>query len=280
MSEGVQNLNLFNQDQKLEKASSNFDFDVFCYRRKFLFYNLVSRNLKLKYRRSFFGIFWTVLVPLFTSFTFYWVFQFIMKVQMPNYLLFVVSSVLPWAAFSQGIVSGMESIVQNQPLVTKVPVPVQVFPLVEVSTLFINFLFSLPVIFGVALFTGAPITLYYPIFLFLIFLLFLQSYGFALVLSILFVYFRDLRHLIGVVLQIWFYGTPLLYEMNMVPEKHRYLLMFNPCTFIFRGIHDVLVDGKFPGWSSLLGGLGWTMVIFLFGYLIFMKNHKKVVELL
>src|SRR3954453_19323172 len=84
--------------------------DFFCLGKKFLVYNMVSRNLKIKYRRSVLGVFWTLLSPIAMTVVYYFVFKVILQVRMPHYLVFILSGVLPWTFFSQSLSEGMESI--------------------------------------------------------------------------------------------------------------------------------------------------------------------------
>src|SRR5689334_7103760 len=96
--------------------------DLFCLGKKFLVFNLVSRNLKLKYRRSVLGVFWTLLSPIAMGMVYYFIFKVILKVQMPYYLAFILSGVLPWTFFNQTILEGLESVVGSWSIVTKVPI--------------------------------------------------------------------------------------------------------------------------------------------------------------
>src|SRR6202035_5870261 len=131
-----------------------FGIDIFCVSKKFLVFNLVGRNLKVKYRRSVLGVLWTLLSPLATVMIFYFVFKVILKVQIPHYMAFLVSGVLPWSFFSQTINEGMDSIVGNAGIAAKVPVPIQIFPLVGAITNFITLFLALPVILGISILTS------------------------------------------------------------------------------------------------------------------------------
>jgi ABC-type polysaccharide/polyol phosphate export permease len=131
--------------------------DLFCVGKKFLVFNLVSRNLKIKYRRSILGIFWTLLSPVAMGFVYYFVFKVILKVQIPHYLAFILSGVLPWSFFAQTVLEGMESIVSNWSIVTKVPIPIQVFSYVNAVTNLTTLFLALPVFIGAAYFTDVPL---------------------------------------------------------------------------------------------------------------------------
>ncbi|MBU6374543.1 MAG: ABC transporter permease [Bdellovibrionales bacterium] len=252
--------------------------DLFCTGKKFLVYNMVSRNLKIKYRRSVLGIFWTLLNPLALATIYYFVFKVVMNVQLPNYLPFILSGVLPWAFFSQSVSESTESFVANAGLLTKVPVPIQVFPYVGVLTNFVTLVLATPIILVAAWLHQTPITAAYFLFPFYGLALFAMAYSASIVLAISFVYFRDLKHLVGLILQIWFYASPIVYREQMIPEKYRWILFFNPLGQIFEGIHSVLLDGQAPSVWSLATVCFWVFV-FLAVALFFQKRLcRELVE--
>ncbi|MEK7691631.1 MAG: ABC transporter permease, partial [Bdellovibrionota bacterium] len=165
--------------------------DLFCVGKKFLVFNLVARNLKVKYRRSVFGIFWTLLSPLAMATVFYFVFKIILQVTIPHYLVFVLSGMLPWTFFAQTVMEGLESIVGNGSLITKVPVPTHVFPFVGTVTNLITLVLALPILILVAIISEAPIggpPLLLGVY---VFALFFITYGVSLLAAVAFVYFRD-----------------------------------------------------------------------------------------
>lgn len=254
--------------------------DFFCVNNKFLVYNLVSRNLKLKYRMSYLGVLWTLIVPAATALVYYVVFQHVIKIQIENYLFFLLLGTLTWNFFASCVSQGMESVVSNQGLLNKTQIPLQVFPLSETLTLLINYIFSTPIILLVALLMDANLTSSLFQFPILLFFLALQAYSFATLLSLLYVYFRDFKHLISIVLQIWFYLTPVIYKADMIPEKYRPLLWANPVGHIIKGIQDVVIFGQTQSIPELAGSAAWTLLVFLVAATVYKHLHKTVVEYL
>lgn len=250
----------------------------FSFDNKFVVYSLVNRNIKLKYRQSILGVLWTILIPAFSAFVYFFVFRFIVKVKIDNYLLFVLTGVIPWAFFSQSLILGLESVVGNYNILNKVPVRVTIFPFAEVTTTFINLLLSIPVFFAVTFLTGAKISIFWLNAFPLILILFLQAYFFAVILSILFVYLRDLRHILVILIQVWFYLTPVLYSADMIPVEYSWLKYANPVFFIFSGLHDSLVFGQPMGSRSWAAIGAWTVVIFVVALFLYRKNYKTLVE--
>jgi ABC-type polysaccharide/polyol phosphate export permease len=255
-----------------------FGIDLFCQGKKFLIFNMVNRNLKIKYRRSVFGFLWTLLVPMGTAFVFYIVFKKILNVQIPNYLGFILSGILPWTFFSQTILEGMESLVGSAGILTKVPVPLQVFPMVGAVTNFVTYALSWPVLIGVLILNLTPIS--GSIFLLLYYsgLLFFIAYGISMLLGIFYVYFRDLKHAFVIIMQLWFYATPVIYREDMVPEKYRILLALNPVGYIFTGIHKSVVNASFPSIEELVIPAVWSLALMALAVLALKKLSPRAVE--
>jgi ABC-type polysaccharide/polyol phosphate export permease len=211
---------------------------------------------------------------------YYVVFQFIMKVQVPNYILFLLLGLMPWNFLVGSLISGMESLVANASLLNKIPLPLHAIALSDTITAFINFLFTLPVIFAIAFITDAPLGASLILFPFFLLLMFLQCYSMGVVLGLYFVSFRDLRHALGILLQIWFYLTPIIYELKMVPEDLYFLIYFNPVSMIFTAIHDIFIYGTWPTQLQLLHSTGWTLFIFIASFYIVKHKQKTVIEFL
>lgn len=236
-------------------------FDFFCLGKKFLVFNLVSRNIKIKYRRSVLGLLWTLLNPLALTAIYYFVFKLVLKVHVPHYLTFMMSGVMLWSFFAGTVLEGMESVVGNFGLLSKVPIPAQIFPWVGTITNLVTLTLSLPIIIGVAAATDVSLSRTVVLLPFYGAALFLMAYAFALILAVSFVYLRDLRHLVSILMQLWFYGTPVIYDETMVPEKFRWVLLANPVGLIFSGVHDVLLRGQWPSYREVAAVCVWTAVV-------------------
>ena len=205
-------------------------------------------------------MFWTLLTPIAIASMYYFVFRVVFKVQAPHYLVYVLSGVLPWTFFANTIVDGMESIVNNAPLLTKISIPAQVFPLSGMLTALINLACAFPIIFAGAYISGVHLNwaaLLYPI---LMFAVLFMAYALALVLGVCFVFLRDLRHIISVGLQIWFYGTPVLYQPAMIPEQYQWILYANPIAPFLVAGRIALIEGGLPPAELMAVGVGWFVL--------------------
>jgi ABC-type polysaccharide/polyol phosphate export permease len=252
------------------RAFQPFGLDPFCLNKKFLVFNLLSRNLKTKYHRSVFGLMWTLIVPISMAAIYYFVFKLVMRVQLPHYLAFVVSGVFFWTYISQTLVEGMESLMGGSGLLTKVPMPVQIFPFVGALTNLITLCVSLPILVGVALISGVnlgPSLLMVPVFILSAFLI---TYFLSFIFAVFFVHFRDMRHILGIVMQLWLYGTPVFYHESMIPSRLQFAVYLNPYGTLFVSLHRVFVDGEWPTLFHSGVMLAWVLGTFLV-FLIFQK---------
>lgn len=255
-------------------------WDYFCLHRKFLISNLISRNLKVKYRKSWLGMFWTILIPAGSALIYYVVFQQILNVKIDNYLLFIISGLIPWTFFASTVVSGMEVIVGNYSLLNKVPLPPQSLVVAESLTHYLNLVLSLPVLILVYFASGLPVdlsVLQYPI---LLLCLYVIAFPIALILGISFVYFRDLRHLVQLVVQFWFYLTPVMYSVKMIPEKYLIALFLNPVGLLFAGFHMSVVDHTFLDLNQIGTILFWILILNFIAIMMLRKLRYKIIEIL
>ena len=248
-----------------------FGIDVFCTSKKYLIYNMVGRNLKVKYRRSILGLFWTLAHPLSMTAIYYFVFKVVLKVQMPHYLVFMLSGILTWGFFASSVSEGLESLVGNIGLLTKIPIPIQVFPFAGTLTHLSTWVFSLPILLGAAVISGTDIGWSILTLPYFILALFVMAYSLSVTLGIAFVYFRDLRHILNLVLQAWFYATPVIYNADMIPQKYYWLLFINPVAKPITAIHGLFVDGRWPTDGEWVMTGVWALVLLTVALL----THKK-----
>lgn len=239
---------------------------------------MVSRTVKLRYRRSALGYLWTLLVPLSTAAVYYFLFKIIFKVQIPDFAAFVTTGILIWSFFSGTLVEGMGSVLSHFRLLLQVNVPLNVFPLTTALSSLVTLIFALPVIIGICLFTGIQLGWSALMLIPYLILLFIQAYSFGYILSIAVIYIRDLKQAMGIVMQVWMYGTPILYQMNLIPEKHIWILFVNPVGKIFTGIHNALLRAQWPTMAEFGVPIIWTASIFLITLFLHTKVSKLAIE--
>lgn len=246
--------------------------------RKYLLYNLLMRNLKVRYRKSIFGFLWTLIVPLTMTLVYYFVFQYIAKMGDDKFAIFLLTGVIPWTFFATAFSSGTDSLVNNFSILSKVPISASAFPLADTCSAFINLLFSLPVLFGAALVFGIyPAWAWFSLPI-LFASLFLMVYALAFIAAVANVYLRDVRHLVGIGIQIWMYLTPILYAVERIPEHLRAWFYLNPFFVLFDCFHKVILEGIWPNPQAWLHVLGWSLFLLAAAFVLYQQVRFKIVE--
>ena len=238
----------------------------------------IKKEIGGKYKHSFLGVLWSFINPLLQIAVYAIIFPLIIKNDIPNYTVFMVCGLIPWNFFSSVINRASFCIVENGNIVKKVYFPREILPLALVTSETINFIISTLIIIAFTLAYGMGLTPYillYPLVLLVQYVLLL---GISLIVSSVTVYFRDLQHFIGVLLQLFFYATPIVYSIETIPENFRWILQFNPMTYVIEGYRAIFYNQQMPNIAMLgiilLIGIALTVV----GYLIFNKLQKKFAE--
>jgi ABC-type polysaccharide/polyol phosphate export permease len=213
---------------------------------------LVWRDLKTRYRGSVLGFLWTFLNPLLLMAIYSLVFSVYMRVDIPKYPIFVFAGLLPWLWFSSAVVVGANSIVEGSSLIKRVAFPPQTLPTVTVLATLINFLLALPLLFAFMLLSGLPVKAAVIAVPVTIAIQFVFTLGIALALSMLTVRYRDLQHLLGNLMTLWFFLTPVLYPPAFVPAQLQAFLVLNPMTSLIVSYQDALYHGRLPAPAYLM----------------------------
>jgi len=241
-----------------------------------LIWTLVGRDLKVRYRRSAIGFVWTMLQPLLTMLVLQMVFSTIFRFEIGNYPVYALSGILFWNFFSQSIVASMNSLRGNASLISKMPVPKEVFPLATVLAGVVNLLLALVPLFAILLITGHSIR---PAILFLplaILLAALFTLGVGLLLSPMAVFFHDVVELVGVVMTLLMYLTPVFYPMAIVPGRLRWVVRFNPIRSVLEVFRDPIYLGKIPPWSHFTVVVAIVVLALLVGSYFFRRSSDRI----
>jgi ABC-type polysaccharide/polyol phosphate export permease len=242
-----------------------------------LIVTLVLRELKVRYRRSTIGFVWTMLQPLLMMLVLTMVFSQIFRFAgLYNYPVFVLAGLLFWNFFSQTIVSSMTSLKGNAGLLQKLPVPKAVFPIATVISGLINMVFAMVPLFLILIFTGHPLT---PALFFLpvaILVAALFALGAGLLLAPMAVFFVDVIELVGVILTLLLYLTPVMYPMSIVPENLRWLVRLNPIRSILEIFRDPIYFGKVPPFAHLVVATGLALLFLVVGAIVFRRSSDRI----
>jgi len=238
----------------------------------------VQKEIRGKYKGSFLGVLWSFLNPLLMVLVYAIVFPYIMRMQQDNYLVYLITGVIPWSFFTTCVTSGCNCVWINGGIIKKVYFPREVLPISVVLAGLVNFLISCIVIVVFVIFSGIPLTLN---ILWLPVIAFLQSLftlGILFILSAINVYVRDVEYLVGFILNLVFYATPILYNVTMFPERFRWILYLNPMTHFIDAYRNIFYYGVHPGFKSLLSVGLIGLVTIVIGYIVFRKLEKGFAE--
>jgi ABC-type polysaccharide/polyol phosphate export permease len=245
-----------------------------------LLFNLVAKDLKLKYQRSVLGFSWSLLNPLIMTAVYTVAFTYILKVSTPRFVLYLLSGLLAWTFFAGAIAGATDAISGGAALLRSVVFPRVVLPFATVLFWLIQYLLTivmfLPVmmvVYGVAL---EPRMLLFPVF---VVLQVLCIAGLSLALSTAAASFRDVRHLVDVGLSILFWATPILYEMTMVPEELRQLALLGPMTPFVRAYQDIFYYGVVPDLAVWLVAIVYAIGAFVCGLSVFLAFEDEMPEM-
>jgi ABC-type polysaccharide/polyol phosphate export permease len=240
--------------------------------------NLVSSDLKLRFRRSFLGYGWSLLYPVLTMLIVAAVFSNLMKFGSPkDMVVYVFAGLVPWNFLLASCISGGNAIITNEALLKKIYLPKLIFPLSILLARLVDFLFNLAALFIIVSFISFRPSLALLALPGAIAILFLFIDGITVALAAINVYIRDAAHLMSVVLQLAFYATPIIYREDLLGPRMRMLLEFNPLVHIIRLFHLILADGQFPdaqqwGIAAAIGlGTAWI------GNALFLRLERNLI---
>jgi lipopolysaccharide transport system permease protein len=243
-----------------------------------LLYELVARDMKLRYKRAVLGALWSLLNPLAQVIVFSFVFSKVLSFQIPNYPLFVTTGVLVWSWFQTALTAATEAITENPDLVRRPGFPVAVLPVIPVTSQMIHFLLALAVFVLYLPLAGERLHLAVLALPLVVGTQFVLTLSLAYLVAVLHVTFRDTKYLLGVFLMIFFYVNPILYATNAVPARYRPLYDLNPLARVIGAYRGILLEGRAPSPISLLLLIVPTTALLLVTRGLFVRASRRFVE--
>ncbi len=251
-------------------------------RHRELLARMVRREIASRYRQTFLGIAWAFLKPLATVVVFTFIFSMIAGIPgggLP-YPLFFMAGILPWTLFSAAVTTGISSLTSQSNLVARVQFPKEVLPLAAVAASALDFLIALFFLVFMMVHFRVGVTwglLYaFPILLIEI----LLTVGVTLFLSLVNVWYRDITHAAGLMLQLWMYLTPVAYPLGLVPEKYRAVYDLNPMVGIIEGFRSAVIRGEAPEVGLSAVSFGISVFVFLAGYGLFKLCEPRLADVI
>jgi ABC-type polysaccharide/polyol phosphate export permease len=247
------------------------------YKYRELIWALALKEIKVRYKRSVLGFLWALLNPALMMVVLTLVFSTIMRFNIPHYSIFLLSVLLPWTFFSQSLSYAVDSIVGNSELIKKVAVPKLVFPMAAVISNVINLLLSLIPLAILVPLLGHP---FYWTWIFLpvpMLALIIFTIGMTFFFAAANVYYRDVAHIVQIILSAWFYLTPIIYSVEMLPEKYRWIFKLNPIIYVVNGFRLSVYYGMLPQLKSVAASFACAFVALFIGFAVFRKYQDNFV---
>lgn len=241
-----------------------------------------QRDIKVRYRQSLLGGVWAILQPLSLMVVFSVVFTYFVKIPSDGvpYPIFSYSGLLPWTFLNVAVSFGVPSLTQNINLVTKVHFPREILPLSAIAAALVDFLVASVVFVGMMVVYRVPFSgwlLLLPVLLAIQIILVL---GVVLFASAVNVFYRDVRFVVPLALQIWMYATPVIYPASLVPGSLKDLYMLNPMVGLIEAYRAIAVLGQAPDWKSLAVGAVMSVLICVLGYTYFKHVEDDFADLI
>jgi len=264
------------------KAIKNIFYNFKKY--SFLMSQLVIRDFKVKYKRSFLGILWSLLYPLLVMAVMAVVFSQMFRFNVPgvNYLVYLLTGVIMFQFINEGSTNAMNSIIGNGSLIRKVYIPKYIFPLTKVLFTGVNFLLTLIPLVIIVLVTGegetnTTLNMYYLVLPFIFICMFLFVFGIGLILATLSVFLRDVIYIYGVVVTMWQFLTPIFYDVSMLPQTLQFLMNFNPSYVFITSAREIILFGQVPSLQLMLSSAAFGIGFLILGSMVFKLNQNKFI---
>ena len=242
-----------------------------------LLQQLIIRDLKIKYRRSILGYFWSILNPILMMAVTTVAFSYMFRFNIENYPVYILTGQLIFNYFSEATNFSLVSILMGSALIKKVALPKSIFPVSRILSSFVTMLLSMAALMVVMVATGASFhftTVMLPVFL-LYFLMFVFGVGF--ILSTATVFFRDLEHLYGVVLSALHFLTPVFYPVDLLPPWLQQIMVLNPLYNYINMFRNIMIYGNWPTLTEHFLCLGFGLVSLFIGLYCFTKYEDDFI---
>ena len=245
----------------------------------FLLQQLISRDFKVKYKRSVLGIVWSLLYPLLTMAVMAIVFSNVFKFSTPgvNYLVYLMSGLIMFNYFSEASNLAMSSVVANFSLINKIYIPKYIFPLSKCLFVGINFLLTLIPLYIIIFATGTGINMFHLLLPFAFICLFMFTLGMGLILATISVFLRDMFYIYGIILMTWTYLTPIMYDISLISTKLQPFFKLNPLYHYINFAREIILYNRIPQpftWAVCLISASLVLVL---GIIVFKKNQDKFI---
>lgn len=239
---------------------------------------LVLRDIKVRYKRSVLGFAWTLANPLLYLGVFYFVFKLVLEINIPRFGVFAFTGIIAFSWFQLSLAQSAGVIVSNRELVRLPGFSSLILPVVTITSNLVNFLVALVVLLSFQLVLGGGIGMQIWFLPLLIVLQFFLTLSLAYMIAALNVLFRDVGHLIAVLLQLLFFMTPIFYDASMIPDKYQALYRLNPMVHLIESYRSVLLTGSSINWWPLAVIAAFSILFLFVGLRLFVRLSYRFAE--
>lgn len=249
-----------------------------CLKYKDLFYQLVIRDIKLKYRRSFLGYLWSIFNPLFVMMVMTIIFSTMFKRNIENFPVYLLTGKMLFDFLSTSTKQGMKSVTGNGNLIKKTYVPKYIFPLSKVTSCMVDLVFSFGALLIVILATRAKLSWTFVLFPFVILQIYIFCCGLGFLLAAYHVFFRDIEYIYNAIITAWMYFTPIFYPIENLPDSVQIAIKgWNPLYYYVVQFRDLIYIGKIPTMQVIFGGTVMAFLMLGVGFIVFRKKQDKFI---
>jgi lipopolysaccharide transport system permease protein len=251
----------------IQNITSNIEYH------KDLLIELVIRDFKLRYNRSILGIAWSLITPLLQLLVYYFVFDLILTLDIKNYSLFVIVGVLPWTWFQATLFQASNCITNSRELINQPGFTPEIMPIVAVTCNFINFLLTFPFLLLILIFSDISLGFSILLVPLILFIQFLFTLSLSYLIAAVNVIFRDTEQILVVLTQLWFFLSPVFYDVNLIPLKYRNIYNLNPLVHLFNAYRAAIMQREMQNFYAL-GIIVLFSLFLLFCGLRFFNNMR------
>lgn len=241
-----------------------------------LVHELVIRDIKVRYKRSVLGMIWTMLAPLLNMIALTLVFSAILKTAIENYPVYFMAGSIFWTFFAQTTSSAASQTMGSNELAKRMFIPRSVFIASAVGGGLVNLGLSIIPLILILIVTGFPLHATWVFLPVSIFIVTLFTAGVSLLLFTISSRFADIREMYLVLVQTWFFLTPIVYHPSIVPFRYRLALWLNPMYYLVQVFRKPIYDGVIPSAALLLGSLGLSIAVLITGWLYFCHRSDNM----
>lgn len=238
----------------------------------------VRKEIRGRYKNSVLGVLWSFLNPLFQLLVYSVIFGALLAGSDKTYPIYVCVALIPWTYFTTTVSSSSFTIIGNADIIKKVYFPREILPISVNTSGAVNFMISTIIILAFTIFSGLGLTFYILLYPVILLIQYVLQLGIAFILSSITVYFRDLEHIIGIILMAAFYGTPIVYRIEQLPPKLQVIMNLNPMTHIINAYRAIFYYKQMPDFKALGILTAISVVLLILGYMLFKKLQKGFAE--